>query len=62
MVLGCGIGVGISQLLAQATEIPVLISWEPFVLAVVFALLVGTFFGVQPARKAAALNPVEALR
>ena len=62
MVLGCGIGVGISRLLSQVTEIPVLISWEPFVLAVVFALLVGTFFGVQPARKAAALNPVEALR
>jgi ABC-type antimicrobial peptide transport system permease subunit len=27
-----------------------------------FAVLVGTFFGVQPARRAARLRPVEALR
>jgi len=61
-ILGCGLGVGISMVLARATKIPILLSWEPFALAVVFALLVGTFFGIQPARKAAALNPVEALR
>jgi ABC-type antimicrobial peptide transport system permease subunit len=41
---------------------PAVVSWEPFVLAAVFALLVGTFFGVQPARRAAKLSPVEALR
>ncbi len=62
MVLGCGLGVGITMFLAQATKIPVAFSWEPFALATLFALLVGTFFGVQPARKAAALNPVESLR
>ena len=62
MAFGCGLGAGISMFLARATKIPVLLSWEPFVLAMVFALLVGTFFGVQPARKAAALDPVEALR
>jgi len=62
MALGCGLGAGISVLLARVTTIPVLLSWEPFALAITFALLVGTFFGVQPARKAAALNPVEALR
>jgi len=62
MALGCGLGAGISMFLARATKIPALLSWEPFALATVFALLVGTFFGVQPARKAAALDPVEALR
>ncbi len=62
MALGCGLGAGVSAFLARATKIPVLLSWEPFALATVFAFLVGTFFGVQPARKAAALNPVEALR
>ena len=62
MILGCGLGVGITLFLARATKVPAVLSWEPFVLATVFALLVGTFFGLQPARKAAALNPVEALR
>ena len=31
-------------------------------LALAFALVVGVFFGVQPARRAAKLRPVEALR
>jgi putative ABC transport system permease protein len=41
---------------------PAVISWEPLALAIGFALLIGTFFGVQPARRAARLHPVEALR
>ena len=35
---------------------------DSFVLALAFALMVGSFFGVQPARRAARLRPVEALR
>jgi len=62
MVLGSGLGAAITLVLMQATKIPVVLSWEPFALSLAFALLVGTFFGVQPARKAASLNPVEALR
>ena len=62
MIIGSGLGAGITMFLAQTTKIPVLLSREPFALATVFALLVGTFFGVQPARKAARLDPVESLR
>ena len=46
----------------RLTPMATVISWEPFALAIVFALLVGVFFGVQPARRAARLQPVEALR
>lgn len=61
MLAGSGLGVAITLVLKQA-KAPVMLSWEPFALSLVFALLVGIFFGVQPARKAASLNPVEALR
>jgi len=62
MLLGVGLGWGVSVVLSKVSPMPVIVSWEPFVLAAVFALLVGTFFGVQPARRAAKLSPVEALR
>jgi len=62
MLAGSGLGALITLILRQSTKIPIVLSWEPFALSLAFALLVGTFFGVQPARKAASLNPVEALR
>jgi len=62
MLLGTGLGWGVSFVLSKVSPMPVVVSWEPFALAAVFALLVGTFFGVQPARRAAKLNPVEALQ
>jgi putative ABC transport system permease protein len=62
MLLGAGLGWGVSVLLSKVSPMHVVISWEPLALAALFALLVGTFFGVQPARRAARLSPVEALR
>ena len=61
-ILGSLLGLGVCVLLRRITPMPVIVTWEPFALAVVFALLVGTFFGVQPARRAARLHPVESLR
>lgn len=61
MALGCLIGWGASLLVGMYAKAPVIISWEPFALAVVFSLVVGLFFGIQPARRAARLKPVEAL-
>jgi putative ABC transport system permease protein len=62
MALGCALGLGVCAILKRVTPLPVIVSWEPFALAAAFAFLVGTVFGVHPARKAAALNPVDALR
>ena len=62
MIIGGLLGWGVCVLLAKSTKMPVILSWEPFALGMVFALLVGTIFGVLPARRAAKLHPVEALR
>jgi putative ABC transport system permease protein len=39
-----------------------LIPWVTALAAVVFSVLLGLLFGVYPARKAAALDPIIALR
>jgi putative ABC transport system permease protein len=62
MVAGSLLGWAVSVAMARLMQSPVVISWEPFALALGFALVVGVFFGVQPARRAARLRPVEALR
>jgi putative ABC transport system permease protein len=62
MLLGGMLGWSVSIVLARVAEFPVVISWEPFALALGFAVAVGLFFGVQPARRAARLKPVDALR
>jgi putative ABC transport system permease protein len=62
MVLGCLLGWAVCVVLANTTRIPLILSWQPYLVSVIFALLIGTFFGVQPARRAARLHPVEALR
>ncbi|MFP3904276.1 MAG: ABC transporter permease, partial [Armatimonadota bacterium] len=60
-LLGMGVGAGLGWAACVAiplvSDLPVAISWEPFALGVTFALLVGVVFGVQPARRAARLNP-----
>jgi len=62
IVVGGVLGWVASVLLAKFRNLSIGNSWELFALIVVFALLVGMFSGVQPARRAAKLQPVEALR
>jgi putative ABC transport system permease protein len=61
-LIGVLLGVGGALLASRLVGWPAAISWPAIVGAVVFAGVVGLVFGVQPARKAAALHPVEALR
>ena len=61
-LIGVLLGVGGALVASRLMGWPAAISWPAIIGAVVFAGIVGLVFGVQPARKAAALHPVEALR
>ncbi|MFA5265855.1 MAG: ABC transporter permease [Opitutaceae bacterium] len=60
--LGILIGIGCSQLISIYNGWPVLVSSTSVVVAFVFSAAVGVFFGFYPARKAAQLDPIDALR
>ncbi len=61
-VLGIVLGVAGSRVMGQLTGMPVSVSWEIIAVGVLCSSLVGIIAGVQPAKKASELQPVEALR
>lgn len=66
-LIGIVIGAIISKLIAVGAGVAGL-AWEfriplkAFIISIGFAFLFGIFFGVYPARKAAKMNPIDALR
>ena len=61
-LIGIVVGFGVSALIGQIAGWGVQLSFSTVAAAVLFSLAVGVVFGVWPARQAARLDPIQALR
>lgn len=61
-VVGIVSGVGLAWLISLALGVSPVISPLTIVITTLFSCGIGLFFGIYPAKKAARLNPIEALR
>ena len=61
-IIGILLGIVVSELVAYFGGWPVVITLSSVLLSFIFSAVIGLFFGWYPARKAASLNPIDALR
>ena len=61
-ILGIGLGCAISVAISHFGEFKTVITAMPILVSFSFAVGIGLFFGIYPARKAAKLDPIDALR
>jgi len=61
-VIGVILGLSLAGLAVRAMDIPFILDIQIVVIAFMFSALVGIIFGYFPARRAAHLNPIDALR
>lgn len=60
--IGITLGISIGAIVSAVAGTPVSISIGTILISFIFSMSIGVFFGFYPARKAAKLNPIEALR
>ncbi len=61
-VLGIVFGIAAAQAISKFGDFQTVITAAPILLSFAFSVGIGLFFGIYPARKAALLDPIEALR
>jgi putative ABC transport system permease protein len=61
-IAGIVLGVGVAAVTSGVFGWPVITSPTAVLVSALFSMMIGVFFGYYPARKAAALDPIEALR
>ena len=61
-IIGIVIGIGLGQLVCSLIDMSFVAQSNMVLMSFVFSIFIGVFFGIAPARKAARLHPIEALR
>lgn len=61
-VMGIFVGIGSSVVYGRLMEWPMTIPTQALIIAPIFSIGVGIFFGLYPAMRAARLDPIVALR
>ncbi len=61
-IIGIFVGCAASQVIAKVGGFTTVITPLPIIVSFAFSVGIGLFFGIYPARKAARLDPIEALR
>ena len=61
-IIGIFLGLGVGYMVVGIFDLPYIINTQIILISFIFSTLIGVIFGYFPARKAARLNPIDALR